>query len=84
MDRFIGLDVHMASCTIAVISAAERRLRDFPVETHGETLIDAVRSVAGKRHLVFEEGTQSAWLYDLLQPHVHEVLVTSVRGSRSP
>ncbi len=84
MDRFIGLDVHMTSCTVAVVSAAGKRLRDFPVETHGEALIDAVRSVAGKRHLVLEEGTQSAWLYDLLQPHVHQLVVTSVRGSRGP
>jgi transposase len=84
MDRFIGLDVHMTSCTVAVVSASGKRLRDFPVETHGEALIDAVRSVAGKRHLVLEEGTQSAWLYDLLRPHVHELVVTSVRGGRGP
>jgi len=84
MDRFIGLDVHMTSCTVAVVSASGKRLRDFPVETHGETLIDAVKGVAGKRHLVLEEGTQSAWLYDLLRPHVDERVVTSVRGSRGP
>ena len=84
MDRFIGLDVHMNSCTVAVVSAAGKRLRDFPVETHGEALVDAVRSIAGKRHLVLEEGTQSAWLYDLLQPHVRRIVVTSVRGSRGP
>jgi len=70
MDRFIGLDVHMTNCSAAVVSAAGRRLRDFPVETHGETLIDLVRSVAGKRHLVLEQGTPSACLYDLIQPHV--------------
>ncbi len=29
-------------------------------------------------------GTQSAWLYDLLRPHVDELVVTSVRGSRGP
>ncbi len=45
---------------VAVVSASGKRLRDFPVETHGDALIDAVRSVAGKRHLVLEEGTQSA------------------------
>jgi hypothetical protein len=66
MDRFIGLDVHMTSCTVAAISSSGKRLRNFPVETRGETLIDAVRSVAGKQHLVLEEGAQSAWLYDLV------------------
>ncbi len=33
MERYIGLDVHAASCTVAVVSEAGRRLKDFPVET---------------------------------------------------
>ena len=36
MERTIGMDVHAASCTLAVISKAGKRLRDFPVETHGQ------------------------------------------------
>ncbi len=36
MERYIGLDVHAASCTLAVISQSGRRLRDFPVETNGQ------------------------------------------------
>ena len=35
MERYIGMDVHAASCTLAVISEKGRRLRDFPVETNG-------------------------------------------------
>ncbi len=33
MERYIGMDVHAASCTLAVISEKGRKLRDFPVET---------------------------------------------------
>jgi hypothetical protein len=33
MERYIGMDVHAASCTLAVISEMGRKLRDFPVET---------------------------------------------------
>jgi hypothetical protein len=32
MERYIGLDAHAASCTLAVVSQAGRRLRDFSVE----------------------------------------------------
>ncbi len=35
MERYIGMDVHAASCTLAVISEKGRKLQDFPVETHG-------------------------------------------------
>jgi hypothetical protein len=56
MQRYIGLDVNAASCTLAVISQAGKRLKDFPVETNGEALVEAVRRTPGEKHLVFEEG----------------------------
>ena len=31
--------------------------------------------IPGRLHLCLEEGTQSAWLYELLEPHVAEVVV---------
>jgi hypothetical protein len=39
MERYIGLDVHAASCTLGVISESGRRLKDFPVETNGQALV---------------------------------------------
>jgi transposase len=84
MDRYIGLDAHAASCTLAIVSEAGKRLRDFPVETNGAALVEAVRAVAGRRHLIFEEGTQSAWLYETLARHVDEIVVTGVIRSRGP
>ena len=82
MQRYLGLDVHAASCTIAVISQAGKRLRDCPVETNGEALVEAVRMIPGQKHLVFEEGLQSAWLYETLSPHVDEVVVAGITESR--
>jgi hypothetical protein len=84
MERYIGMDVHAASCTLAVISDKGRRLRDFPVETNGEALVEAVRMIPGRKHLVFEEGLQSAWLYETLSPHVDELVVTGITESRGP
>ena len=34
MERYIGMDVHAASCKMAVISEKGRKLKDFPVETN--------------------------------------------------
>jgi hypothetical protein len=51
MERYIGMDVHAASCTLAVISEKGRKLKDFPVETNGEALVEAVRMIPGHRHL---------------------------------
>jgi hypothetical protein len=39
MERYIGMDVHAASCTLAVISEKGRKLKDFrrnrPASPHG-------------------------------------------------
>jgi transposase len=82
MERYIGLDVHAASCTLAVISQAGKRLKDFPVETNGQALVEAIRMIPGHKHLVFEEGLQSAWLYETLSPHVDEIVVAGITESQ--
>ncbi len=38
--------------------------------------------IPGHKHLVMEEGLQSAWLYETLNPHVDELVVTGVTESR--
>jgi transposase len=82
MQRYIGLDVHAASSTLAVISERGKRLRDFPIETNGQALVEAIRAIAGSKHVILEEGTQSAWLYEILGPHVEEIVVAGVTRSR--
>lgn len=75
MDRYVGLDAHARSCTLGVIGPSGKRLKSMVVETSGQALVEAVRSIPGRVHLCLEEGTQSAWLYELLSPHVEEVVV---------
>ena len=75
MERYVGLDSHARSCTLGVMSASGQRLKSLVVETNGSALIEAVRGIPGRVHLCLEEGTQSAWLYELLRPHVAEVVV---------
>ena len=84
MERYLGLDVHAASCTLAVISQKGKRLKDLPVETNGQALVEAVRLIPGRKHLVFEEGLQNSWLYETLRPHVAELVVAGITQSRGP
>jgi transposase len=76
MARYIGLDAHATTCTLAVVGPSGRRLGTRVVETNGSALIEAVKAVERPRHLCLEEGTQSAWLYEVLTPVVDELVVT--------
>ena len=60
MDRYVGLDAHAKTCTLAVLSRSGKRLRSMVVETNGRALVEAVKGVSGDVHLCLEEGTQSA------------------------
>jgi transposase len=82
MDRYMGLDAHASSCTLAVVGPSGKRLRSQVVETSARPLIVEVRAVAGRRHLCLEEGTLAGWLYEMLEPHVHELVVVGVSESR--
>ena len=82
MESYVGLDGHARSCTLAVESASGRRLSSRVVETNGRALVEAIREIPGEVHLCIEEGTQSAWLHEVLSPHVAELVVTVPEGSR--
>jgi hypothetical protein len=70
------------STTVAIVSQSGKRLKNFPVETNGKALVEAIRLIPGHKHVVLEEGTQSAWLHELLTPHAEEVVVAGVIYSR--
>jgi transposase len=77
--KYIGMDVHQASTSIAVLNASGRVLTSAVVQTQGQTLVAFILGQRGTLHLTFEEGTYSAWLYDLLAPHVSRLVVCDPR-----
>jgi transposase len=83
MDRYIGLDAHSSSCTAAVVSPKGRRLQTQVLETNARILISFLKTIPKPRHLCLEEGTHAAWLYEVLTPHVQEIVVAGVGGKRS-
>lgn len=86
MERFIGLDVYASSTTVAVINVRGKKLRSIVTATSAEALIEALKTVRGERRLCLEECPQSAWLAEVLSPHVAELVVVGlgVRRSRGP
>lgn len=81
-DKYVAMDVHKASVVIGMRNAAGKYVMESIVETKAVTLVDFVKGLSGTIHLTFEEGTHSRWLYDLLRPHVTELVVCNPRRNR--
>jgi len=77
--KYIGLDVHQATISVAVRDSAGELVIEAILETKAETILQFLRGLRGSLHVTFEEGTWAAWLHDLLQPHVTQVLVCDPR-----
>src|SRR5436853_6845381 len=49
------------------------------IETKASMILQLVNGLRGDLHVTFEEGTWAAWLYDLIKPHVTNVVVCNPR-----
>jgi transposase len=81
-EKYVAMDVHKASVAIGIRDEMGKYIMESIVETKAATLLDFVKGLRGTLHLTFEEGTQSAWLYDLLKPHVAECVVCNPRKNK--
>ncbi len=77
--KYIGLDVHQATISAAVLDSTGKLLMESVVETRASTILQFIHGLRGSVQVTFEEGTCAAWLHDLLQPHVANVLVCDPR-----
>jgi transposase len=78
-SKYIGMDVHKESISIAVRNAAGKIVMESVIETKANVILDFINGLRGELHVTFEEGTWSAWLYDLLKPHVSQLVVCDPR-----
>ena len=81
--KYVGLDVHQATTVITVRDDAGHVLARTVVATEAAAMRAVVRGMRGEIHVVLEEGTQAQWLYELLAPLVHQVIVCNRRGEPS-
>ena len=78
-EKYIGLDVHQASISIAVLDGSGKLVMESVIETKAATILQFVQGVRGSLQVTLEEGTWATWLYDLLKPHVAKVVVCDPR-----
>src|SRR5215469_10958159 len=78
-EKYIGMDVHQATISVAVMDATGKLIMECVLETKASTILEFLGGLRGTLSVTFEEGTWAAWLYDLLKPHVAHVLVCNPR-----
>jgi transposase len=81
--KYIGMDVHTESTSIAVRNSVGKVVMECVLETKTSTILQFLDGLSGDLRVTFEEGTWAAWLYELMKPHVTEVLVCNTRKNTS-
>ncbi|PYX59148.1 MAG: hypothetical protein DMG76_06725, partial [Acidobacteria bacterium] len=71
--------VHKETISIAVMNDDGKLVMESIIETKASTILQSIQGIRGDLHVTFEEGTWAAWLYDLLKPHVTELVVCDPR-----
>ena len=77
--KYIGMDVHKESISIAVRNGAGKIVMEGVIETKASLILQFIDGLRGELHVIFEEGTWAVWLYDLLKPHVTGLVVCDPR-----
>src|SRR5271166_6428397 len=72
--KYIGLDVHQSTISVAVLDSNGKLAMQSVIATHAATILDFLHGLRGTLHVTFEEGTHSAWLYDLLVRRVAKLV----------
>jgi transposase len=78
-EKYVGLDVHQATISIAVMDSTGKVVMESILETKAATILEFFAGLRGTLSVTFEEGTWAAWLYDLLKPHVAKLVVCNPR-----
>jgi transposase len=61
------------------MNGAGKVLMESIIETKASTILQFIAGLRGDLHITLEEGTWAAWLYDLLKPHVSQMVVCNPR-----
>src|SRR3984893_18561543 len=81
--KYIGMDVHKESISIAVMNGVGKMVMECVIETKANMILQFFDGLRGDLQVTFEEGTSAAWLYDLLKPHVTKLVVCDPRKNAS-
>jgi transposase len=73
------MDVHRDTISVAVLDEGGRLLMQSVLATRAAAILDFIHGLRGALHVTFEEGTHSAWLYDVLARRVAKLVVCNPR-----
>ena len=77
--KYVAMDVHTATISVAVLDFDGKLIMESVIEAKRNTIVQFIQGLRGELLLTFEEGTWSAWLYDLLTPYVTNIVVCDPR-----
>jgi transposase len=77
--KYVGMDVHQATISVAVLDSVGKLLMESIIETKASTMLEFLQGLRGSVVVTFEEGTCAEWLYALIKPHVTKVVVCNPR-----
>lgn len=57
-NKYLGMDVHKATISVAVRDAAGKLTMESIIETKAATILEFIHGIGGNLSLTFEEGTE--------------------------
>jgi hypothetical protein len=58
-EKLIGMDVHQATISVAVMDASGQLVMECLLETKAATIVEFIQGLQGSLSLSFKEGTSS-------------------------
>jgi transposase len=80
--KYVALDVDGANVVAGVFDGQGRSLMQTHLRTEAKVIQEFFKMLTGAVHVTFEEGAQAAWLYELIDPLVAEVVVCNPRENK--
>ena len=81
-EKYIGMDVHQATISVAVMDGRGKLIMECILETKAATILEFIQGLHGSLSVTFEEGTSAAWLHDLLKRIYRTILQSSAIALR--
>src|SRR5262249_22581029 len=81
--KYIGMDVHKESISIAVRNSAGKLVMECVIKKKAIMILQFTDGLRGEGRVTLEEGTWAAWLYALLNPHVTKWVVCDPQKNKS-
>src|SRR5438309_5173129 len=82
VHKYVALDVDSANIVAGVYDRKGQQVMEACIRTNGNDIRQFFKGLSGSVQVAFEEGTQAAWLYDLIRPLVADVIVCDPRENK--